>query len=552
MTIGRIHKIGQLLVCLVAAGIYGGALAAARPNVLIIVADDMGYSDWGGFGGEIRTPNLDALADQGRRFTQFYTAATCSPTRAMLLTGIDHHLVGLSTMEELLQPNQRGVPGYEGYLNRRAVTLPELLHDGGYTTLVSGKWHLGMGLEQDPSRFGFDRSFVMLRGAASHFGDQAPYAIDYAPIYRENGHPVQIPASFYSSDAYASKLIEWIEAKQDDTPLFAYLAFTAPHDPLHVPDEWLDKYAGRYDGGYDKLREQRLARARELGVVAQSVRASPRPPHVPAWDDLSQDEQRASARSMEIYAAMVENLDANVGRVLAAFKRKGIYDNTLIIFFSDNGANGITLQQNPLSAPGWVARNSDNRLQNLGKKGSRPSTGPGWAVASSSPFRLFKVFISEGGIRSPLIVAGPGVGKASPPDDAVLTVRDLMPTVLESAGLVAPDTYQKRAVLEVEGRSMWPLLKGEAPLVHPADESIGFELFGMRALRRGDWKITWISEPFAPPRWQLFNIADDPAETRDLAVEQPERLDALRREWDRYAAQVGVVLPDNSFFKGRK
>lgn len=550
MRFKSIRRITRLLAC--AGVLCAGGAAAARPNILIIVSDDMGYSDWGGFGGEIRTPNLDALARQGRRYTQFYTAATCSPTRAMLLTGIDHHRVGLSTMEELLQPNQRGVPGYEGYLNRNAVTLPELLHDAGYTTLISGKWHLGASPAQDPSQFGFDRSFVMLRGAASHFGDMEAYTTDYPATYRENGKPVQIPATFYSSDAYASKLIEWIEAKQDGAPLFAYLAFTAPHDPLHVPDEWLDKYAGRYDGGYDLLREQRLARARELGVVRQSVVASPRPPHVPAWNTLSPDEQRASARSMEIYAAMVENLDANVGRVLAALKRKGIYDNTLIFFFSDNGANGITLQQNPLSAPGWVASHSDNSLQNLGRKGSRPSTGPGWAVASSSPFRLFKVFISEGGIRSPLIVTGPGVGTAAQPNDAVLTVRDVMPTVLDSAGLVAPGTYQGRTVLTVEGRSMWPLLKGETSQIHPADESIGFELFGMRALRRGDWKITLIGEPFAAPRWQLFNIADDPAETMDRAAAQPELLAALQREWERYAHEVGVVLPDSPLFGSGK
>ena len=536
------------LVCFGGIWNFSSAIAGTRPNILIIVADDMGYSDWGGFGGEIRTPNLDRLADHGRRFSQFYTAPTCSPTRSMLMTGMDHHLVGIGTMEELIQPNQRGAPGYEGYLNDRAVTFPQLLQDAGYTTMVAGKWHLGLDQAQDPSRLGFDNSFVMLRGAASHFGDEWPYTTNYPALYRENGEWIHIPDSFYSSDAYADKLIGWIEEQDDDAPLFAYLPFTAPHDPLHVPDDWLDRYAGRYDQGYDKLREERLAKTRQLGLVADSATASPRPPHVPAWEDLSDEQQRASARTMEIYAAMVENLDANVGRVIESLKNKGIYDNTLVIFFSDNGANGIFLRQNPITSKGWVERNSDNRLQNLGKKGSRPSVGPGWAVASSAPFRLFKVFISEGGIRSPLIIAGPGVSSNPSPDTALLTIRDLMPTLLESADLEVPAEYRGRDVLPPTGRSMWPLLQGKTEQIHAQEESFGFELFGMRALRRGDWKITWIGEPFAPSRWQLFNVVDDPAETRDLAAEQPKLLKELQHDWELYAARVGVVLPENSFF----
>lgn len=522
--------------------------APARPDILLIVADDMGYTDWGGFGGEIHTPNLDALAARGQRFAQFYTASTCSPTRSMLLTGIDHHMVGLGTMIELISPNQIGAPGYEGYLNSRAVTLPQLLNDSGYKTLMAGKWHLGLEPAQDPSRFGFDHSFAMLRGAASHFGDEAPYAPNYLPIYRHDGKQVHVPDQFYSSDFYADKLSTWISDTPRQQPLFAYLAFTAPHDPLHVPDHWIDRYRGKYDAGYDQLRATRIARLVELGLLDDAELAAPLPPHVRPWDKLTPDEQVYSSRAMEIYAAMVENLDHNVGKVIDTLKREGRYDRTLIMFISDNGANGILLQQNPLVPDNWVEQNSDNRLENLGRKGSRPSTGPGWALAGTAPFALHKLFISEGGVRSPLIIAGPGVGAADRPINAISTVQDIMPTLLELADITAPLHYNGQAVLPVQGRSMLPLLRGESNAVHLPDAEFGFELFGMQALRKGDWKISNINRPFGTATWQLFNLAIDPGETNDLAAEEPERLQALIQAWQRYAARTGIVLPERPVF----
>ena len=522
--------------------------ANSRPNILLIVADDMGYTDWGGFGGEIHTPNLDKLAAQGQKFSQFYTAPTCSPTRAMLLTGIDHHQVGMGSMLELLRPNQIGVPGYEGHLTHQAVTLPELLQDSGYRTMMAGKWHLGLDPAQDPTQFGFDQSYVMLLGAASHFSDEAPYAPNYPPIYRHNGKQVHTPENFYSSNFYADQIDTWISKTPTDQPVFAYLAFTAPHDPLHVPDAWLERYRGKYDGGYDELRRTRTEQLVELGLLADADLAAPLPAHVPAWDELTATQQAQSARAMEIYAAMVENLDANVGKVIATLKREGRYDNTLVMFISDNGANGIMLQQNPIVTPGWVAEKSDNRLSNLGRKGSRPSTGPGWALAGTAPFALHKLFISEGGVRSPLVVSGPGVQPSAAPVTAITTVRDIMPTLLEVAGVTPPDEYQGQKVLPIEGRSMVPLLKGEAATVHPADTEFGFELFGMQALRKGDWKASNINRPFGTASWQLFNLAEDPGETNDLAAEHPQRLQQLIDAWLRYAQRGGIVLPDKPIF----
>jgi arylsulfatase A-like enzyme len=526
----------------------GSAVAQDRPNILLIVADDMGYSDWGGFGGEISTPNLDELAELGARFTQFYTAPTCSPTRAMLLTGIDHHMVGLGSMAEALQPNQQDKPGYEGHINDRAVTLTELLHDAGYATMMAGKWHLGDDIEQDPSRKGFEQSFALLEGGASHFSDEWMMYADYTPTYRENGERVHVPPEFYSSDFYTQKIIDWLKTKNDDRPFFAYLAFSAPHDPLHVPDDWLNKYTGTYDSGYDALSAQRLARMKELGVVPEATEGFPRPPFVPGWNTLSPEQRKVSARSMEIYAAMIDNIDHNLGRLFATLREQQVYENTLVIFFSDNGANGATMAQYPGTDAAWVERNSDNRYENLGRRGSRIAVGPGWALASMAPFRLFKAFISEGGIRSPLIIAGPGVKRIGQISHPVANVSDIMPTVLEAASVAHPNTHEGRDVLPMQGQSMMGFLDGGKESVHGPDDVFGFELFGWRGIRQGDWKATWISLPFATSEWQLFNISNDPSETRDLALDQPERLSKLRQLWHKYADEVGVILPEQSLF----
>ncbi len=523
----------------------------ARPNILVIVTDDMGFSDWGAFGGEIHTPNLDRLAAEGVRITNFYTAPTCSPTRAMLLTGIDHHLVGLGTMGEILQPNQKGKPGYEGYLNDRAVTLPELLIDAGYATMMSGKWHLGEAIEQDPSRRGFAHAFTMLEGGASHFADEWMLYRDYTPVYREDGRRIHLPVGFYSSDFYTSKIREWLKAKQDNRPFFAYLAFTAPHDPLHIPDDRLGDYAGVYNAGYDVLARARLARMKALGIVRDDVVPSPRPSFIPAWDALTSQQQAISSRAMEIYASMIKTVDDNVGRLVETLRELDVYDNTLIIAFSDNGANGHAMTDYVDTDAAWLERNSDNRFDNLGRRASRVSVGPGWALAGMAPFRMFKGYVSEGGMRSPLIVKGPGVARNGEISHTVADVRDIMPTVLDYAGVPHAGTYKGREVLPMQGRSMASFLEAKVQTVHDPDHVFGFELFGWRGVRQGPWKATWIGPPVGPSDWQLFNLDQDPGETRDLAHEQPDRLMKLTALWKKYADEVGLVLPEKPSFTAR-
>jgi arylsulfatase len=527
-----------------AAWLARGQGVDARPNIVLIVVDDMGYSDIGPFGGEIRTPHLDGLARSGLVMTNFYVGPACSPTRSMLMSGNDNHVAGMGTNAEAITPEQAGQPGYEGYLNDRVVPFVSLLRDAGYHTYMSGKWHLGHEPERDPSRRGFEKSYALLEGGASHFDDEWMMYANYTPTYRENGVRVHVPRGFYSSEFYTDKLIEYIDGQQDDRPFFAYLSFTAVHDPLHLPDDWLNKYEGAYDAGYDAVRGQRLQRQAELGIFAPGITPGPWIPMVSTWDELDAEQRRLEARRMEIYAAMVENMDFHVGRFLGYLEKVGHSDDTLIIFFSDNGANGREMHMYPETDEAWVDNNSDNRFENWGRQFSRIAEGAAWAQVSSTPFRLFKGFIAEGGIRSPLIISGAGVAGVGETVGATAHVMDIAPTLLEIAGASYPSRYEGRDVLAMRGISMVPLLAGQCDYVHAEDEPIGWEMMGWRGIRMGDWKATWIAAPFGGGDWDLFDLAADPGESRDLADRHPETLQRLIELWETYADEVGVILPE--------
>lgn len=523
--------------------------ADERPNILLIVTDDMGYSDIGPFGGEIETPHLDALAGSGMVFTDFHTSASCSPTRSMLFSGTDNHLAGVGSMGETITPNQKGQRGYEGHLTDRVVTIPTLLQDAGYYTAMAGKWHLGEEPEQDPSRQGFQKSYTMLNGGASHFDDEWMMYANYTPTYRENGTRVHVPKGFYSSEFYTSKLIEYLEECPADKPFLGYLAFTAPHDPLHAPDDWIDRYKGRYDAGYDVLRAARLKRLKDLGFIDPNARSFPRLPNIPPWEELTPEQKQIEARRMEVYAAMIANVDYQLGRLFAHLRKAGKWENTLVIFFSDNGANGLYMHQYPGTDEAWVQRNSDNRFENLGRQYSRFAAGPAWAQVSMTPFRMFKMFVAEGGIRSPLIVSGPGVSKPGTRSDAFSHVMDIGATMLAASGTPHPGTtYNGRKVERLRGRPLSPVLAGSASEIHEDDTAVSWELFGMGAVRKGDFKLLRLVKPFGPDEWQLYNLATDPGEMVDLS----ERMPALRKEmmeiWERYAQETGVILPDRNLF----
>jgi len=532
-----------LLAGLAAAANASAAPRAARPNVLLIVADDLGYTDLGVTGGEIRTPNLDALARSGLLLTQFLVSPACSPTRAMLLTGVDTHPAGLGTMAGEAAEGQKGRPGYEGHLSDRVVSVATLMHEAGYHTYMAGKWHLGMEDRLGPHRQGFERSFALLQGGASHFAD-AVGLVESQPeaLSREDGRAVRLPADFYSTAGYTDKLIEYIRAGlPDGKPFLAYAAYTSPHWPLQAPAAEIDRHAGTYDAGWDVLRARRFLAARRLGLVPPGAPVPERTRFAPAWDAVGPDARRREARVMEIYAAMVENLDRHVGRLVQFLKDAGQYENTLVLFFSDNGPEGNPIGRMRTNTE-WIRHRFDNRLENLGREGSYAWLGPAWAQATT-PFRLWKSFPTEGGVRVPAIVRFGPVGRRGVAA-GVTSVKDIAPTLLELAGARHPGTrYEGRSVAPLEGRSLLPFLRGEAPSVHDAGFTMGFELFGRRALRKGDHKIVWLFEPYGRERWELFDLAADPTESHDLAAGDPARLAELVRAWDEYAARNGVVLP---------
>ncbi|MBB4617320.1 arylsulfatase [Sphingomonas abaci] len=514
--------------------------ASAKPNILIIVADDLGYSDLGAFGGEIRTPNLDALAARGLKLTGFHAAPTCSPTRSMLLSGTDNHLAGLGNMAEMLTPNQIGQRGYEGHLPEDVVTLADRLHDLGYATLMAGKWHLGTRAEDSPARHGFDQSFDLAQGGGNHYG--LDLARDGKPgtTYWENGRQLaRLPDGFYSSDAYATKLIEQLSRTDPAKPFFAYLTFTAPHWPLQAPDADVARYRGRYDEGFEVLRERRLAKLKALGLVGVDV--TPHDLVLPPgrrWTELSPAERKEQARLMEVYAAMVDRMDQNVGRVIAHLKATGRYANTIILFTADNGAEGIDIARSEL--PEFRARvaQADNRFANLGKPTSYAGYGPGWAQAATAPSWLYKGYTTEGGTRVAAFIDWPGARRTGI-SSAFGTVMDVVPTLVEAAGGEwRSPRHAGRPVQPVRGQSWRLYLTGAAAHIHAPGEAIGSELFGRRAVRQGDWKAVNLGDT-----WRLFNIADDPGETRDLATREPAKLKALIAAWDAYGKETGVILP---------
>lgn len=524
-----------------------------RPNFLVIVADDLGFSDLGAFGGEIATPNLDALAHAGVRFTDFHTASACSPTRAMLLSGTDHHVAGIGTMAEALPPHLADKPGYEGYLNERVAALPELLHEAGYFTAMAGKWHLGLTLERSPSARGFERSFALLPGAANHYGFEPVGEDDEQPrlmrstrgLYVEDGlYAENLPDDFYSSDTFADKLIQYLgERKDDDRPFFAYLPFSAPHWPLQAPADIVEHYRGRYDAGPDALRAERLAKQKALGLLDAEVSAHPVVAPTPEWDALSPQERAFSARTMEVYAAMVERLDWNVGRVIAHLKETGEFDNTFVLFLSDNGAEGALLEALPIFGPDlqrFIRDYYDNSLANVGRGNSYVWYGPRWAQAGTAPSRLYKAFTTEGGIRVVAFAHHAALDRRGV-GDAFATVMDVVPTVLELAGVEHPGTHWRgREIAAVKGRSLLPYLRNEADAVHDATHVTGWELFGRRAVRQGDWKAVFIPAPAGPGVWQLYDLARDPGETQDLAEAEPARLQTLLAHWETYVEENGV------------
>lgn len=537
----------------------GAAGTSRRPNIVLILGDDLGFSDIGAFGSEIKTPNLDALAKEGARFTEFYTHASCSPTRSMLLSGVDTHRNGLGNMDEWTAPNQMGKPGYEGYLNERVTTLPRLLRDAGYHTYMAGKWHMGKAPGLIPAARGFERDFSLLDGAGSYWDMTNFTAATPLSTFTEDGRYLKsLPKDYYATKTYTDKMIGFIEANRGDgKPFFAYLAHQAPHDPYHLPSDWRTRHVGEYDKGWDAVRQERLARQIEMGIVPEGTTLSERMWFVPDPTLLAPASRALLGMKMDLYAGMVENMDYHIGRLVAYLKEIGEYENTIFVVFGDNGAEGTDLFASIAGTPGTrdflfaAVHWSETHPKAWGDPGSYVGYGPMWAQVSMTPFSQYKGWLAEGGIRNALIVSGPIVKlPAGSISRAVTHVADIMPTMLEIAGVSYPPSSGGHDLPPLVGKSWVKLLAGEETSLRTDQDYLAWEVFGNRALRQGDWKLRWQYKPFGKGDWELFNLAVDPSERNDLASQHPDRVRSLTALWDDYVKANDVILPSRSPYEG--
>ncbi|MDB4303818.1 sulfatase-like hydrolase/transferase [Desulfosarcina sp.] len=531
-----------------------------RPNIVIILADDMGYSDIGSFGSEINTPNMDAIANEGVRFTQFYTHGSCSPTRSMLLSGTDTHVNGLGNMSEWTAPNQVGVPGYEGYLNNNVTTIPQLLKNAGYHTYMTGKWHMGKAPESIPRARGFERDFSLLDGGGNYWGMENVVALSPRLVFTEDGqYLTELPKDYYATKTYTDKMIEYIEEdRKDGKPFFAYVAHQAPHDPYHLPRDWRDRHVGEYDKGWDIIRNERLQRQKELGIVDKDTKLAEKMWFIPNASQLAPAVRASLGMKMEMYAGMVENMDYHIGRLVEYLKSVGEYENTVFIVFGDNGAEGADLFKMIAGTPGTLnylnaAINwSQTHPKSWGDPGSFIGYGPMWAQVSMTPFSQYKGWMAEGGIRNALIVSGPGVERSdgSINSEAVMHVSDIMPTLLDIAQTEYPETIGDNKLPPLIGKSWSQMLANETNTVRTNKDFMAWQLFGNRAVRQGDWKLRWLWKPYGKGEWELFNLISDPAERHDLAISKPDKLTTMLKLWDEYVATNNVILPSRSVFEG--
>lgn len=510
----------------------------SRPNILLILADDMGFSDIGCYGGEIRTPGIDRLGRNGLRFTQFYNSARCCPTRASLLTGLHPHQAGVGHML-----SDRGEEGYRGDLNESCVTIAEVLRQAGYSTSMSGKWHVTRFLDPEgprhnwPRQRGFDRFFGTLDGAGS-FYDPVSLTLDNDPIRPDS-------ATFYYTDAISDWAVRFLQEHHEhppQRPFFLYLAYTAPHWPLHAPEQDVARCRGRYAAGWDQIRDQRFARQQQEGIVQAEWDLSPRDPEEPPWEQASHREWQK--RRMEVYAAQLERMDQGIGRVLSWLERSGRWDDTLIFFLSDNGGCAEVLRE----GEDWLRRYSPRQTSEgrPGRIGNIPGLMPGgpetyqsygiaWANASNTPFRLYKHWVHEGGIATPFIVHWPArIPAAGQLRHQPAHLVDLMATCLDAAQTEYPTRFQDRRITLLEGVSLLPAFDDD-PLPQRA---LYFEHEGNRAVRQGRWKL--VARSREGP-WELYDMQADRTETRNLAGEVPDKVQELASQWTEWARRARVL-----------
>lgn len=547
-----------LLLPIASLSLCAGSISAQsddRPNVVLILADDLGYTDISPFGSEISTPNIARLASEGLSFTNYHTAANCAPARAMLLTGVDSHRNGVPNIPESIPPEQMAFDHYQGVLSDNVVTLASLLQANGYHTYMTGKWHLGHTLSLLPSARGFDRTIAMADTGADNWEQRT-----YLPIYTHanwyaDGTPHTLPDDFYSSEYFIDKTIEFIASNRDgERPFFAYIPFQAVHMPVQAPKEYSDKYTGVYDEGWTVMREKRRQAAIAAGVIPRGTVAGVTP-GTQEWDQLTEEQKRYNARRMEVYAGMVDAMDTHIGRLMSYLESIDEYDNTIFVFTSDNGAEGSSLIGNDgnsvLSA--WFDRvGYTTEYETLGEKGSWAAIGPSNATIAASPLLYYKFHSNEGGLRVPLVMSGPGITQRGELTDEFTFVTDIAPTIL---GLIGIDDHQGewdgQPVEPIVGSDFTGYLSGEAEQIHSPSEPIGYELGGSSVLFKGNYKIVINRFEQSETEWHLFDIKNDPGETRDLIEDMPELFAEMLADYEVWEEANNVLPMPEGYNRGR-
>ncbi|EMI57070.1 arylsulfatase [Rhodopirellula sallentina] len=523
----------HLLVVLNMLACAGMCSADERPNIVLIMADDMGYSDINCYGGAINTPNIDKLAEGGLRFTQFYNAGRCCPTRASFLTGLYPHEAGLGHMVY----GDKG-PGYHPYLNKQCVTIAEVLRDAGYRTMMAGKWHVGHKQGQWPTDRGFehfygihlqvDSYFKVLPGCPVYHNEKMVVPPTTSP---ENTlHPDQ---EWYTTAVFADWSLKFLdEAAEDERPFFLYTAFNSPHWPLEAPDENIANYEGKYNEGWDVLREQKLARMKAMGIVSAETELSPS--NCPEWKSLPEPDQKELAFRRQIYAAQIERMDQSIGRIVAKLRELGTLDNTLLLFLSDNGC----CAEGGMFGYQWKKNTKANFADWRKQSGRSSSTGEAWSSASNTPFRLHKRWVHEGGIATPLIAHWPKVitegGKLS---QQVGHVVDVMATCVDVAEADYPEEIDNRAIKPLAGSSLLPNLRDRSI---EADRTLFWEHEKHAAIRVGDWKLVTLNGT-DEAKWELYDMNHVRTESNNVAGEQAERVKRLANQWTTWAQQANVL-----------
>jgi len=508
-----------------------------KPNIVLILVDDAALMDFGAYGGEANTPNIDKLAHQGTMFTNYHTSPSCAPSRAMLLTGYDSHLTGVPNLPLFLPPDQVGEPGYEGVLNDSIKTVATQLKENGYSTYITGKWHLGHTEKTLPSKRGFNRSYILNASGADNYEHKAYLPTQSKPKWFKDGKAIDLPRDFYSSRNLVDEMMQFMEEEQNkESPFFAYLAFQAIHIPVQAPKEFIQKYKGVYDEGWDVLRQRRFEKAKKLALIPKNATLGNMLPKLSKWKDLSEENKKLKAKAMAVNAAMLEAMDFHIGRYMTYLSEKGKLENTVFIITSDNGPEA----SDPTLVAGmdlWLKLVGYNRdYETLGEKKSWNFIGPEFASAVASPNSFFKFYAGEGGLRVPLIISGANIPKGQK-KDAFSFVTDVTPTILDIANVKYAPPLSK----SYTGKTLHPYIQNQSDYVYEENDVIGIEAAGHAALFKGNMKITRNGPPYGDFKWRLYNLKDDPGETKDLSKSSTEIFKDLLAAYQTYTSENNVL-----------